>query len=136
MKDKNKQQKNLKGKKEYKLLDDKFDYYNIVKKKSDELYYKYNLSRFIGIYNKDFNTGIIDEDMAKELFYNLNLNICNQVVYEYNYEYTKDDLFFISDFQIDKIFKDIVSTFLSVVIRMKEIEDKAKLLESKNKKTK
>jgi hypothetical protein len=112
----------MKNKKEMKMLDSKYDYYESIKRKSDMLFYKYSMERFIELYKNNNTTNLINEEIAKEMLYNLNLNICNQCVYNYVYTYTSDDLNFITNFNIDIILKDIMNVFKDDIIKMKNIE--------------
>lgn len=69
-----------------KLLDAKYDYYTIIKEKSDRIARK--------IYNNN-------DEIFKARLYNLILNMCNQFVYDYTYIFTKQDLYFIADNDIN-----------------------------------
>lgn len=99
----------------------RYNYYIQIRKKTNEIYNKYNFVEYI----KKENNGRYDslvETVIKEKLYNLILNICNQVIYGYNYIFSKDDLYFIETFEIDKSFDYIIEFILEDVVRMKNIE--------------
>ncbi len=96
----------------------RYNYYKEIKNKTNEIYHKFNLVEYI----KKDNNGRYDsllETVVKEKLYNLILNICNQIIYDYNYVFSKDDLYFIEKFEIDKIFDYIVEFIIEDVVRMK-----------------
>lgn len=66
-------------------LPDSYNYYKEVKIKSDMLALEYN----------------IEDEFDKSKFYNLILNLCNQIIYNYTYVFTDADLFFIADYNIN-----------------------------------
>lgn len=68
-----------------KRLPDSYNYYKEVKIKSDVLASEYN----------------IEDEFDKSRFYNLILNLCNQIIYNYTYVFTDADLFFIADYNIN-----------------------------------
>lgn len=80
------------------------DIYKIIEEKSNYLFEKYNLSRFIS--NKENKENIIK--IIKQKLYELNLNICNQYIYDYTYRFTKDDLEFIDNFDLYNIIIEII----------------------------
>ncbi len=96
----------------------KYNYYNEIKKKSNEIYYKYNFVEHIKK-NQNGKYSVLLETIIKEKLYNLILNMCNQVIYDYNYVFTKDEIFFIEEFEVDKIFSYIVEYIRDDVIIMK-----------------
>lgn len=110
-------------KKNQKMLNESFDYYKSIKIKSNMLYYKYNMERFIKKYNDNNKNKFIDENIAKEMLYNLSLNICNQLVYNCIYRYTKEDFEFIINFNIDLILADIINIYIEDIIKMKKQEE-------------
>lgn len=78
--------------------------YSIIEEKSNYLFDKYNLSKFIvNIDNKENIIKIIKQEL-----YELNLNICNQVIYDYTYRFTKEDLEFIDKFNLYNAIKEII----------------------------
>ena len=84
------------------MLCPEYDYYSSVKEKSDNiaiLKYKTN------------------NEMFKIRLYNLILNLCNQLIYGYTYTFSKSDLYFISENNID-IF-EILKGFKDDIIIMK-----------------
>ena len=117
-------EKKIKIKKNQKMLNESFDYYKSIKMKSDMIYYKYNMGGFIEKYNNNNKNKFIDENIAKELLYNLSLNICNQLVYNCIYRYTKEDFEFIINFNIDLILTDIIDIYMVDIIKMKKQEEK------------
>ena len=92
----------------------KFDYvfmkenerniYTIIQEKSNYLFDKYDLMRIIP--NKDNKSNM--EKIVRQKFYELNLNICNQVVYDYTYNFTKEDIEFIEEFNLYDAIKEII----------------------------
>lgn len=89
------------NKKNKKRLPSTYDYYKQVKIKSDKIALKYNIT----------------DEFNKSRFYNLILNLCNQVIYNYTYIFTLDDLFFISDYDINLI--DVLDKFLDDILKQK-----------------
>ena len=88
-------------KKVRKRLPNSYDYYKEVKIKSDKIALEYN---------------IIDE-FNKSRLYNLILNLCNQIVYNYTYVLTKADLFFIADYNINILV--VLDNFRDDIIKQK-----------------
>ena len=72
-------------KKVRKILPSSYNYYEEVKIKSDKIALEYNIT----------------DEFNKSRLYNLILNLCNQIVYNYTYVLTKADLFFIADYNIN-----------------------------------
>ena len=70
-----------------KKLPKAYDYYKEVKEKTDKLSTK--------IFGSDNN------EFLKQRLYNLVINLCNQVIYDYNYKITKDELYLIADYNIN-----------------------------------
>ena len=70
-----------------KRLPEGYDYYKEVYNKVKKI--------SIEIFGKDYNEILVQK------LYNLVINICNQVIYEYNYVFTKEDLYFIADYNIN-----------------------------------
>lgn len=97
----------------------KYNYYTEIRNKSNEIYYKYNLAEYI---EKDTNGKYsnLSEVIVKEKLYNLILNICNQIIYDYNYKFTMDDILFIQKFEIDKIFNYIIEYIIKDILVMKK----------------
>ena len=85
---------------------EKNSYYSKIKSDAVYLFEKYNLSRFIKIKDKEIYE--IQKVIYIEKLYNLLLNIANQQIFKYEYIFTKDDINFIIDFEIDKIIIDIL----------------------------
>lgn len=89
-------------KKSRKRLPDSYNYYKEVKVKSDKLALEYNIT----------------DEFNKSRFYNLILNLCNQIIYNYTYVFTEGDLFFIADYNINLIqvldkFNDDILKYIS-----------------------
>lgn len=78
--------------------------YSIIEEKSNYLFDKYNLSRFI----KDKDNKLNIEKIVRQRLYELNLNICNQAIYSYSYNFTKEDLEFIDKFDLYSEIKEII----------------------------
>lgn len=85
-------------KKVKKKLPSSYNYYEEVKIKSDKIALEYNIT----------------DEFNKSRLYNLILNLCNQIVYNYTYVLTTSDLYFIADYNInlitvlDKFREDII----------------------------
>lgn len=90
-------------KEKVKLLDENYDYYKSVKEKSDKLAIK--------IFGKN-------DEILKARLYNLVLNLCNQVIYDFTYVLTKDDLFLIADYNIN-VYK-LLDNFVIDICKIKE----------------
>lgn len=88
-------------KKSRKKLPSSYDYYKEVKIKSDKIALEYNIT----------------DEFNKSRLYNLILNLCNQIVYNYTYIFTKSDLFFIADNNIDIM--DILDEFRYDILKQK-----------------
>ena len=78
--------------------------YTIIQEKSNYLFDKYELSKYI--VDKDNKSNI--EKIVRQTFYELNLNICNQVIYDYTYNFTKEDIEFIEKFDLYKAIQEII----------------------------
>ena len=74
-------------KKVRKRLPSSYNYYKEVKIKSDKIALDYNIT----------------DEFNKSRLYNLILNLCNQIVYNYTYVLTTADLYFIADYNINLI---------------------------------
>lgn len=85
------------------LLTQGYDYYSAIKKKSDKIAEK--------IYNEN-------DEIFKARLYNLILNICNQFVYDYTYIFSKRDLYFIADNNIN--IHKLLEEFKEDIIKMKK----------------
>lgn len=92
-----------------KMLDENYDYYKAVKEKTDKLSIK--------IFKED-------NEILKSKLYNLVLNLCNQVIYDFTYILTKDDLFFIADYNINvhKLLNNFVEDIAKIKSQMEEEE--------------
>lgn len=93
-------------KKNKKLLDENYDYYRSIKDKTEK------------IAKEEYN--ITDEILISKL-YNLVLNLCNQMVYDYVYVFTKDDLYFVAEYNIN-----IHKLLNNFIIDIKKMQDKEK----------
>lgn len=85
--------------------------YTTLRVISSEMYYKYNLHRFIDVYNKNNNTKI-DEEICKTILYNIILDIVNEEKFDYIHHFSKQEIQFILDFEIDKILLDIIKNVM------------------------
>ena len=88
------------------MLSSKYDYYSAIKEKSDRIAEK--------IYNNF-------DEIFKARLYNLVLNICNQFVYGYTYIFSKQDLYFIADYNIN--IHKLLDEFKNDIIKMKKQEN-------------
>lgn len=86
------------------MIKNKNSIYCIIKEKSDYLFDKYDLAKYI---NDNDNKSSL-EKILKQKFYELNLNICNQVIYDYTYAFSKEDLEFIEKFDLYEPIKEII----------------------------
>lgn len=93
-------------KKNKKLLDENYDYYRSIKDKTEK------------IAKEEYN--ITDEILISKL-YNLVLNLCNQMVYDYVYVFTNDDLYFVAEYNIN-----IHKLLNNFIIDIKKMQDKEK----------
>lgn len=96
-----------------KMLTQGYNYYESIRHKTDEI-----------CKSKLYTNNEFDYIVKKEKLYNLILNLCNQIVYDYTYVFTMDDFDFIYDNNIDV--KNILEIFTDDIIRMKSIENKSK----------
>ena len=88
------------------MLGSKYDYYSAIKEKSDKIAER--------IYNNF-------DEIFKAKLYNLVLNICNQFVYDYTYIFSKQDLYFIADYNIN--IHKLLDEFKKDIIKMKKQEN-------------
>ena len=81
------------------------DIYEIIKKNTEYLYNKYDIDKYIN------NVEIKDKlrYIIKEKLYELNLNICNQAIYDYTYKFTKEDLKFIEKYNLYDEINEIIT---------------------------
>lgn len=86
-----------------------YDYYSEVKKKIDK------------IAQENFK---VNDEIFKARLYNLVLNMCNQFVYDYTYVFSKEDLYFITDYNIN--IHELLNEFRKDIIKMKKICEKEK----------
>ena len=87
------------------MLSQKYDYYSVIKEKTDKIAEK--------IYNSY-------DEIFKAKLYNLVLNMCNQFVYDYTYIFSKQDLYFIADYNIN--IHKLLDDFRLDILKMREIE--------------
>ena len=85
------------------ILPEGYNYYKIVQEKTNKI------SKEIF---KDKNSPILEQKL-----YNLILNICNQVIYDYTYVFTKEDLFLIADFDIN--IYNVLEDFKDDIVKMR-----------------
>ena len=84
-------------------LPEGYNYYKVVQEKTNKI------SKEIF---KDKNSPILEQKL-----YNLILNICNQVIYDYTYVFTKEDLFLIADFDIN--IYNVLEDFKDDIVKMR-----------------
>lgn len=97
----------LSKKKNIKMIAPVYDYYSTVKEKSDKI---------------AENTFKINDEIFKARLYNLILNMCNQFVYDYTYVFSKQDLYFIADYNIN--IHKLLDEFKMDILQMKKINNK------------
>ena len=85
------------------ILPEGYNYYKVVQEKTNKI------SKEIF---KDKNSPILEQKL-----YNLILNICNQVIYDYTYVFTKEDLFLIADFDIN--IYNVLEDFKDDIVKMR-----------------
>ncbi len=68
------------------ILKENYDYNNSIKKKTD-----YIAEKLYGI----------NDEITKSKLFNLAVNLCNQMIYDYVYIFTKEDLYFIAEYNIN-----------------------------------
>lgn len=90
--------------------------YSLIEEKSNYLFDKYDLTRYI--INKDNKSNM--EKIVRQTFYELNLNICNQVIYDYTYNFTKEDLEFIERFDLYDAIQEIIQIMAEDLRKYKE----------------
>lgn len=95
------------SKKKIKMLSSRYDYYKAIEDKTRLIAKK--------VYKNQ------DEIFISRL-YNLVLNLCNQVVYDYTYVFTKNDFNFILDNNINVM--ELLNYFIDDVQKMKKINQK------------
>ena len=94
---------------------EEYDYYKLIKSDAVYIFEKYNLSRFISDdVNKEFFKNIYLEKL-----YNLMVDISNQEIYDYKYNFKKEDVDFIMNFELDKIMYEIIN-MLSIRIKQEK----------------
>ena len=95
----------------------KYNYYKSVKKKTDMMFDELNFREHMESQDSLFI------ETNKQKFYNLMLNICNQVIYDdFYYLLSADDVLFIENFQIDKNFELIIDRLKDDIFKRIEIE--------------
>jgi len=90
--------------------------YAVIEEKSNYLFDKYNLSRYIT--NQDNKSNI--ENILRQKLYELNLNICNQVIYDYTYTFKLEDFEFIEKFNLYKIIEEMIQITYKDLIKIKK----------------
>jgi len=90
-----------------KLLGIRYDYYSVIKEKTDKIAVK--------IYK-------INDEIFKSRLYNLVLNMCNQFIFDYTYVFTTRDLYFIADYNINV--NSILEEFKEDIVKMRKISKK------------
>lgn len=88
-------------KKNRKKLPGYYDYYKEVKIKSDKIAMSYNIT----------------DEFNKSRLYNLVLNLCNQILFNYTYIFTKSDLFFIAEYDINVM--NLLDKFMDDILKQK-----------------
>jgi len=88
-------------KKNRKKLPSYYDYYKEVKIKSDKIAMSYNIT----------------DEFNKSRLYNLVLNLCNQILFNYTYIFTKSDLFFIAEYDINVM--NLLDKFMDDILKQK-----------------
>ena len=85
-----------------KLIGRNYDYYSTIKHKCDMISEK--------VYKNN-------NEIFKARLYNLVLNMCNQFIYDYTYVFSRSDLYFIADYNIN--IHELLDEFKDDIIVMK-----------------
>lgn len=96
---------------------DESNYYSNVYKVTNNNFEKYNLSRYIKKYEKDYSERL--ENIYKQKLYNLVLNICNQYVYNYDYVLKEDEIDFFYEFNLEEVIKSCIKELETDISRYK-----------------
>lgn len=91
----------------------KENYYLEIKKISIYFFDKYNLEKFIKCSNIEEKKLL--KNIYLEQFYNILLDISNQIIYDNCNKYSKEDMLFIIDFEIDKIMFEIIDEIVKKI---------------------
>lgn len=94
-----------------------FNYYSNVRRVTNNNFEKYNLSRFIKKYEKDYDERL--EDVYKQKLYDLILNICNQYVYNYDYILKEDEINFFYEFNLQEVIRSCIKDLEKDILRYK-----------------
>ena len=93
-----------------------YDYYKSLMKKSEKIYEKYNLRKYIQ------NVTVYKEYVVKQQLYQFIVKICNNQIYGIDYVFSKEEIDFVLDYHIEKILYDIIC----------EVSSDIKIVKSKN----
>mgnify|MGYP005758750653 CR=1 FL=1 len=95
-----------------------FNYYSNVLKVTNDNFEKYNLSRYIKIFDNGYNKRL--EKIYKQKLYNLVLNICNQYIYNYEYILKKDEIKFFYEFNLQMVVRNCIRELEEDILRYKK----------------
>lgn len=95
-----------------------FNYYSNVLKVTNDNLEKYNLSRYIKIFDNGYNKRL--EKIYKQKLYNLVLNICNQYIYNYEYILKKDEIKFFYEFNLQMVVRNCIRELEEDILRYKK----------------
>ncbi|MBQ9013062.1 MAG: hypothetical protein IJ094_05795, partial [Bacilli bacterium] len=59
----------------------------------------------------------ITDEFNKSRLYNLVINLCNQILFNYTYIFTKSDLFFIAEYDINVM--NLLDKFMDDILKQK-----------------
>ncbi len=91
----------------------KENYYLELKKISIYFFEKYKLSKFIKCDNIEQRNLL--KSIYLEQFYNILIDITNQIIFDVCNKFSKDEMSFIIDFEIDKIMSEIINTIIKKI---------------------
>lgn len=91
----------------YKKLPEGYNYYSDVMEKTKKI--------AKDIFREDYN------EILEQKLYNLIISLCNQVIYDYSYTFTKDDLFLLADYDINihKVLKKFEDDIMKMRLSLK-----------------
>jgi hypothetical protein len=78
--------------------------YEIVNQKSDFLFEKYKLV-------EENNEKNDVKDILKQKLFELNMNICNSYIYNYKFQFSKEEMYFIDEYNL----YDLINEFIDIL---------------------
>lgn len=90
--------------------------YEIVNQKSDFLFEKYDLLQF----SKQGEKNEWKANIVKQRLYELNMNICNSYLYGHKCEFSKDEMYFIEEYNLYDLIKEFTDLIAKDVEKYKK----------------